>query len=164
MLLAYDHYPQKHMQFSTWIHQQHLSKSELFLGLVGYYRKFIKGFAKISKPLTLLTRQQVKFDGLLNTKGPSYIWRSHVQAPILHYPNPNKTYIIYTDASDDACGAPALSRTWWNQVPSSILIPYFYWNTAQMEYHGTGSLWSILCDYQMELLLARSQYNCPEWS
>ena len=28
-----------------------------------------------------------------------------VQAPILHYPNPNKTYIVYTDASDDACGA-----------------------------------------------------------
>ena len=30
-----------------------------FLGLIGYYRKFIKGFAKITKPLTLLTRQQV---------------------------------------------------------------------------------------------------------
>ena len=33
-----------------------------FLGLVGYYRKFIKDFAKIAKPLTLLTRQQVKFE------------------------------------------------------------------------------------------------------
>ena len=33
-----------------------------FLGLVGYYRKFIKKFAKIAKPLTLLTRQQVKFE------------------------------------------------------------------------------------------------------
>ena len=33
-----------------------------FLGLVSYYRKFIKGFAKIAKPLTLLTRQQVKFE------------------------------------------------------------------------------------------------------
>ena len=33
-----------------------------FPGLVGYYRKFIKNFAKIAKLLTLLTRQQVKFE------------------------------------------------------------------------------------------------------
>ena len=32
-----------------------------FLGLAGYYRKFIKKFAKITKPLTLLTQQQAKF-------------------------------------------------------------------------------------------------------
>ena len=43
-----------------------------FLGLVGYYRKFFKNFAKIAKPLPLLTHQQVKFD-----------W-----TPI--HPNPNK--------------------------------------------------------------------------
>ena len=32
-----------------------------FLGLVGYYRKFIKNFAKIAKPLTMLTRMGIKF-------------------------------------------------------------------------------------------------------
>ena len=36
-----------------------------FVGLVGYYRKFIRGFAKIAKQVTLLTRQQVKFDWTL---------------------------------------------------------------------------------------------------
>ena len=77
-----------------------------FLGLVGYYRKFIKGFAKIAKPLMMLTCQQVKFDwtsthhtAFLNLKG------AIIQAPILHYPDLNKKYIVYTDASDDACRA-----------------------------------------------------------
>ena len=36
---------------------------QAFLGRVGYYRKFIKGFAKITKPLTMLTRQQVSLSG-----------------------------------------------------------------------------------------------------
>ena len=35
---------------------------QAFLDLVGYYRKFIRSYTKIAKPLTLLTRQQVKFD------------------------------------------------------------------------------------------------------
>ena len=33
-----------------------------FLGLVGYYRKFIKNFARIAKPLTVLTCMDVKFE------------------------------------------------------------------------------------------------------
>ena len=77
-----------------------------FLGLVGYYRKFIRGFAKIAKPLTLLTRQQVKFDWTPeHQEAFIHLKEAIVQAPILHYPNPNKTYIVYTDASNDACGA-----------------------------------------------------------
>ena len=73
---------------------------DAFLGLVGFYWKFIKNFAKIAKPLTLLTCQQVKFDwtpthheAFLNLK------ESVIEAPILHYPDPNKRYIVYTNAS-----------------------------------------------------------------
>ena len=75
-----------------------------FLGLVGYYRKFIKGFAKIAKPLTLLTRQQVKFEWTPEHHTAFlHLKEAIVQAPILHYPNPDKRYIVYTDASDDTC-------------------------------------------------------------
>ena len=77
-----------------------------FLGLVGYYRKFIKDFVKIAKPLTLLTFQQVKFDWTL-THHEAFLKlkESIIQAPILWYTNPNKRYIIYTNASDDVCEA-----------------------------------------------------------
>ena len=83
-----------------------------FLGLVGYYRKFIKGFAKIAKPLTLLTRQQMKFDWTLECHTAFlHLKEPIVQAPILHYPYPTKKYIVYTDASDDACRAQLSQNT-----------------------------------------------------
>ena len=97
-----------------------------FLGLVGYYRKFIKGFAKIAKPLTLLTRQQVKFDWT-----PAYhatflhLKEAIVQAPILHYPNPTKKYIVYTDVSDDACGAQSSQEHNGTEFPVAFLSHTF---------------------------------------
>ena len=33
-----------------------------FLGLVGYYRRFIKGFSRLATPMTRLTRKEVKFE------------------------------------------------------------------------------------------------------
>ena len=55
-----------------------------FLGLVGYYRKFIKNFAKIVKPLTMLTRMDVKFEWK-DTHQDTFIKLKEaiVQAPIL---------------------------------------------------------------------------------
>ena len=77
-----------------------------FLGLAGYYKKFIKDFVKIAKPLTLPTRQQVKFEWTpAHHEAFLKLLYSIIQALILRYPNPNKRYIVYTDTSDDACRA-----------------------------------------------------------
>ena len=55
-----------------------------FLGLVEYYRKFIKNFAKIAKPLTLLTCQQVKCDWTpTHHKAFLKLKESIIPAPIL---------------------------------------------------------------------------------
>ena len=62
-----------------------------FLGLVGYYRKFIKGFAKITKPLTLLTRQQVNFEWTQDHQTAfEHLKNAIVQAPIYIIQTPIK--------------------------------------------------------------------------
>ena len=73
-----------------------------FLGLIGYYRKFIKDFATKAKPLTLLTCQKAKSEWTpVHHTAFLILKNADMQAPILHYPDPAKRYIVYTDASDD---------------------------------------------------------------
>ena len=113
-----------------------------FLGLVGYYRKFIKGFAKIAKPLTLLTRLQVKFEWTPeHCTTFLHLKEAIVQAPILHYPNPDKRYIVYTDASDDTCGAQLSQEHDGMEFPIAFLSHTFTetqrkWSTTEQEAYG----------------------------
>ena len=113
-----------------------------FLGLVRYYRKFIKGFAKITKPLTLLTRQQVKFEWTPEHHNAFLHWKEAiVQAPILHYPNPDKRYIVYTDASDNACGAQLSQEHDGMEFSIAFLSHTFTetqqkWSTTEQEAYG----------------------------
>ena len=62
-----------------------------FLGLVAYYRKSIKNFTKIAKLLTLLTRQQVKFEWTPEQQEAFMKLKDFIiKTPILQYPNPSK--------------------------------------------------------------------------
>lgn len=77
-----------------------------FLGLIGYYRRFIKDFAKITKPLTNCLKKRNKI--IIDQK---YMDAFHqckellTHAPLLQYPDPSKPYILTTDASAVALGA-----------------------------------------------------------
>ena len=113
-----------------------------FLGLVRYYRKFIKGFSKIAKPLTLLTRQQVKFEWRpVHHTTFLHLKEAIVQAPILHYPNPDKKYIVYTNASDNTCGAQLSQEHDGTEFPVAFLSHTFTetqwkWSTTKQEAYG----------------------------
>ena len=62
-----------------------------FLGLIGYYRKFIKNFAKMAKPLILLTHQKAKFEWTpVHYTAFLTLKESVTQAPILCYTDPTK--------------------------------------------------------------------------
>lgn len=78
-----------------------------FLGLLGYYRKFIQNFANLTKPFT----QCLKKGANINIKDPIYIKTFEdckkllSNEPLLQYPDFNQEFILTTDACNIAIGA-----------------------------------------------------------
>ena len=71
-----------------------------FLGLVGYYRKFVPCFAALSRPLTKLTCKDKVFEWTHECrKAFNALKESLCEQPILKYANTKKGYTLYTDAS-----------------------------------------------------------------
>ncbi|KAI3677796.1 hypothetical protein L6452_37066 [Arctium lappa] len=81
------------------------SELRSFLGLAGYYRKFIQDFSRIVTPLTSLTRKNVKFVWAEAQKEAfSKLKESLSSAPILSLPNGTEGFVIYSDASNLGLG------------------------------------------------------------
>ena len=71
-----------------------------FLGLVDYYRKFVPRFTDISRVLTHLTKKDVEFKWTAECEKCFQILKEFLQqAPILKYPDPQQSYMLYMDAS-----------------------------------------------------------------
>nr|GFC17263.1 putative reverse transcriptase domain-containing protein [Tanacetum cinerariifolium] len=84
----------------NWKTPESSTEIRLFLGLTGYYWRFIENFSKIAKPLTLLTQ-----------KNKTYVWGDKqdeafrilkeklCNAPVLALPDGLNDYVVYYDAS-----------------------------------------------------------------
>ena len=94
----------------------------------------------------MLTHQQVKFDWI-STHHIAFLKLKEAikQVPILCYPDPNKKYIVFTDASDDACRAQLSQEHNGTEFPVAFLS-HTYTFTKKMEHNQTGGLWSLLSD------------------
>lgn len=76
-----------------------------FVAFANYYRRFVDNFAKITKPLTNLTKKRVEF--LWNDECENAfqtLKQKLINSPILKYPDFSKPFKIIVDASDFACG------------------------------------------------------------
>ena len=89
----------------------------------------------MAKPLTLLTHQIAKFEWTPVYHTAFLMLKDAVtQATILHYPDPAKQYIVYTDASDDACGTQLTKEHDRTEFPIAFLT-YLHGHTEEMKYH-----------------------------
>ena len=89
------------------------SPSEIrsFLGLAGYYQRFIQDFSKIAIPLTRLTRKVVVFRWGPEQQAAFKILRQRLcEAPILALPEGVEDFVVYCDASISGLGAVLMQR------------------------------------------------------
>ena len=83
-----------------------------FIGAVGYYRIFIKDFAKIAAPLHKLTRKEIKFVWTQECEEAFNKMKQLVSTyPVLRLPDFNKEFFLSTDASGLAIGAILQQKT-----------------------------------------------------
>ena len=97
--------PQKIEAVVNWERPTNVTEVRSFLGLAGYYRRFVEGFSKIAIPLTRLTRKNAKFQWNDDCeKGFQELKACLTSAPVLTLPSGNEGFVVYSDASRQGLG------------------------------------------------------------
>ena len=114
--------PDKTVKVKDWPTPTSRQETQQFLGLANYYRRFIKDFATIAKPLHKLTEKKQSFKWTYECQ-QAFAQLKHLltTAPILALPDWSRPFIVDTDASDSGIGA-VLSQT--NEKGEEHVISY----------------------------------------
>ena len=97
--------PEKIRAVTDWKKPETVTEIRSFLGLAGYYRRFVLGFSRLAAPLTKLLHKGVKFDwGTAQDQSFEELKSRLVSAPVLAMPTTDKEYTVYTDASKSGLG------------------------------------------------------------
>ncbi|GKA86649.1 putative reverse transcriptase domain-containing protein [Tanacetum coccineum] len=102
--------PAKIEAIKSWAAPTTPTEVRQFLGLAGYYRRFIEGFSLISKPLTKLTQKNKKYEWGKEEEAFQTLKQKLCSAPILALPEGTEDFMVYCDASLKGYGAVLMQR------------------------------------------------------
>ena len=103
--------PVKTEKVAKWPTPTNKKEVQRFLGLASYYRRFVKDFASVAKPLHQLVEKNREFRWTQQCQEAfEQLRQKLVSAPVLSFPDFSKPFVLDTDASDTGIGA-VLSQT-----------------------------------------------------
>ncbi|GJZ38548.1 putative reverse transcriptase domain-containing protein [Tanacetum coccineum] len=103
--------PSKIEAVKNWKAPRTPSEVRSFLGLAGYYRRFIEDFSKIVKPLTVLTQKSKTYDWGEEQENAFQTLKDKLcNAPVLALPDGSKDFMMYCDASGLGLGCVLMQR------------------------------------------------------
>ncbi|KAJ0524657.1 putative nucleotidyltransferase, Ribonuclease H [Helianthus annuus] len=117
--------PSKVEAITKWPRLTSVTEVRSFLGLAGYYRRFVEGFSMIALPLTQLLRKGIKFSWNDDReKSFETLKQRLVSAPILTLPSGSGGFDIYSDASKKGLGCVLMQHGKVIAYASRQLKPY----------------------------------------
>ncbi|KAL4023208.1 hypothetical protein IC575_016959 [Cucumis melo] len=160
--------PAKIEAVTGWTRPSTVSEVRSFLGLAGYYRRFVENFSRIATPLTQLTR-----------KGAPFVWskacedsfqtlkQKLVTAPVLTVPDGSGNFVIYSDASKKGLGCVLMQqgKIWRHYLYGEKIqiftdhksLKYFF---TQKELNMRQRRWlELVKDYDCEILYHPGKAN-----
>ena len=104
--------PAKIEAVMSWERPKTPTEVRSFLGLAGYYRRFVKDFSKIATPLTKLTRKNQKFEWSAECENSfQELKQKLVTAPVLVLPDDQGNFVIFSDASHKGLGCVLMQHS-----------------------------------------------------
>nr|GFC33589.1 putative reverse transcriptase domain-containing protein [Tanacetum cinerariifolium] len=103
--------PAKIESIKDWASPKTPTEIRPFLGLTGYYQRFIEGFSKVAKPMTKLTQKKIMFDWGDKQEAVFQLLKQKLcSAPILALPEGAEDSVAYCDASHKGLGVVLIQR------------------------------------------------------
>ncbi|KAK1680574.1 hypothetical protein QYE76_041422 [Lolium multiflorum] len=153
--------PSKVQSVLEWKSPKNAKEIRGFLGMAGYYRRFIEGFSKIAGPMTKLLKKNTPFVWTDECETSFQTLKEKLTtAPVLAVPEPGKDYTVYCDASKNGLGcvlmqdrkanvvADALSRKSTENQPTEWEIP----KELRKELEEAQILFIQDCDTEVETI------------
>jgi hypothetical protein len=117
--------PEKVQEVMDWKPPTTVRQIQSFLGLAGYYRRFIPDFSRIAKPMTELLKKGVKFDWGQKCEDSFHTLRRHLTTtPVLAQRDNTKSFDVYCDATGTGLGCVLMQDNQVIAYASRALRPH----------------------------------------